>query len=261
MRLSWCLALVFCAVLASVHCRRIVGGAPTDIETYPSLVQVERQDINTEAWSQSCAATILTAQTVLTAAHCFHGELFEDRLRRIRAGTTYRNYGGDISYVKYSINHPDYNVASRYDSDISIVRLANPLIYSPFIQRGTIVAHGSVIPDNLPVVHAGWGATEQGGKASDVLLDVSIYTINHDVCRERYATLEGRPPVTENMICAGLKDVGGADACQGDSGGPMYYGQIVIGVVSWGEGCANATFPGISTAVSPFTPWIVENSY
>lgn len=99
---------------------------------------------------------------------------------------------------------------------------------------------------------------QQGGVSSNVLRDVQIYTVNNRLCADRYAQLGPRLIVTENMICAGLLDVGGRDACQGDSGGPLYYGEILIGVVSWGNGCAQARFPGISTSVASYTDWIVS---
>lgn len=62
------------------------------------------------------------------------------------------------------------------------------------------------------------------------------------------------------MMCAGFQN-GGKDACQGDSGGPMQYeGQTgsmeIIGITSWGRGCARPKLPGIYTRVANFLPWI-----
>lgn len=77
--------------------------------------------------------------------------------RRIRAGATYRNTGGSIIYVDREFNHPSYGRLD-YDGDISVVRLYGSLVYTPGIQPGPIAAQRTVLPDNLPVVHAGWGA-------------------------------------------------------------------------------------------------------
>ncbi|KAJ8711578.1 hypothetical protein PYW08_008532 [Mythimna loreyi] len=235
---------------------RIVGGELTTIDKYPSIVAVEFQSIWAGSWSQSCAANILTSRYVLSAAHCFASNV-GSHLRRVRAGSSYRNTGGIIGYVDAYFNHPTYG-SNGYDGDISVIRLIGGLEYSPVVKPGTIVAQGVSIPDGLPVVHAGWGTTSQGGSLSSQLRDVTIYTINNELCAARYLTLPWPLVVTENMICAGILDVGGKDACQGDSGGPLYYGEILVGVVSWGHGCANATFPGVSTAVSPYNDWIVS---
>ncbi|KAI8437859.1 hypothetical protein MSG28_012076 [Choristoneura fumiferana] len=249
------LALGLFVAVASAN--RIVGGQPTTIDRYPWIVQSESLGIFTGAWSQSCAANILTTRYLVSAAHCFAGILYSPAYRRIRAGSTYRNTGGVISYVEIEFNHPTYGQLGA-DGDITVVRLIEPLVYTPVVQQVTIAAHGTVLPDNVPVVHAGWGTTTQGGTASSVLLDTTIYTINNALCAQRYLELPNPAIVTENMICAGLLNVGGRDACQGDSGGPLYYGTILVGVVSWGHGCANETYPGVSTAVAPYTPWIVE---
>jgi trypsin len=45
---------------------------------------------------------------------------------------------------------------------------------------------------------------------------------------------------------------------QGDSGGPVLYSNVVIGIVSWGHGCANETYPDVSTNVASYTDWIVS---
>lgn len=61
------------------------------------------------------------------------------------------------------------------------------------------------------------------------------------------------------MICAA--DLG-KDSCQGDSGGPLTAiikkKLLQIGIVSWGNGCALAGYPGVYTNVglSAINTWI-----
>jgi len=51
----------------------------------------------------------------------------------------------------------------------------------------------------------------------------------------------------------------GTDTCQGDSGGPLTVAEngkfVLIGVVSYGSGCAHTT-PGVYARVQGFLPWI-----
>ncbi|XP_052753971.1 trypsin, alkaline C-like isoform X2 [Galleria mellonella] len=249
--------LILAAVCTASEQNRIVGGNDTTIEEYPTIVQVEFRSLL--IWSQSCAASVLNSLYVLSAAHCFAGIFFDVNSRRIRAGTTNRNSGGVIVYVEAAINHPSYS-SITLDGDISVVRLADRLTFSNVIQPVAIVIQSFELPDNLPVVHAGWGATSQGGSASPILQDVEIFTVNRQLCHERYQTLFPRRSVTENMICAGILDVGGRDACQGDSGGPLYYQNILVGIVSWGQGCAQAFYPGVSTNVASYTNWIISTA-
>ncbi len=62
------------------------------------------------------------------------------------------------------------------------------------------------------------------------------------------------------MFCAGF-DEGGHDSCQGDSGGPIFFDEgggewRQVGIVSWGEGCAQPDKFGVYTNVAQFTEWI-----
>ena len=72
-----------------------------------------------------------------------------------------------------------------------------------------------------------------------------------------------RGSITDRMICAGFK-TGGKDACGGDSGGPLLSVDeegifSVIGVVSWGEGCARPNKYGVYARVSAVADWIEDN--
>ncbi|KAJ8711584.1 hypothetical protein PYW08_008538 [Mythimna loreyi] len=249
--------LLLVAAAACADASRIVGGNPTDIESYPSIVQVEfRTGI---LWGQSCAANILTSRYLLSAAHCFDGLFFNIRNRRIRAGTDRRGTGGVIIEITRRVNHPTYG-RSGMDGDVSVIQLTTPLVYSDQIQPVFIPPQDFALPNGLPVVHAGWGTTSSGGLSSSILRDVTIYTIDNALCTSRYASLLIPQRVTENMICAGILDVGGKDACQGDSGGPLYYDDILVGVVSWGRGCADPFYPGVSARVASYTDWIVATA-
>merc|ERR1712037_490872 len=80
--------------------------------------------------------------------------------------------------------------------------------------------------------------------------------------------------ITSNMLCAAdASGNGGSDACQGDSGGPLVAcgmdgncgtmpGQNydLIGVVSFGIGCAQADFPGVYARVTAARAWIDANA-
>lgn len=64
--------------------------------------------------------------------------------------------------------------------------------------------------------------------------------------------------ITDRMMCAGYTKLR-KDSCQGDSGGPLVFNSTLIGIVSWGHGCATPGKYGVYTVVSLQKAWIIKN--
>lgn len=108
------------------------------------------------------------------------------------------------------------------------------------------------------VTVTGWGVmAEEEGRISNALNVVEIPVVSLEECKVAYGQRVGK-----DHVCAGLKE-GGKDSCQGDSGGPLFRqrgGQReLVGVVSFGYGCAQAGSPGVYTKVSHYIDWIKQN--
>lgn len=105
----------------------------------------------------------------------------------------------------------------------------------------------------------GWGYTKEGGEIQNTLQKATIPLVPNEECQRKYRNYV----ITKQMICAGYKE-GGTDACKGDSGGPMVckHNGIwqLVGITSWGEGCARKDHPGVYTKVSEYVDWILEKT-
>jgi len=103
---------------------------------------------------------------------------------------------------------------------------------------------------------SGWGSTASGADQAEVLMSVDVPMMSNAACRQ---TGYGNNEITDAMLCAGQPN-GGVDSCQGDSGGPLTYTTggktYLVGVVSWGIGCAAPNFPGVYARVTHVREWI-----
>lgn len=88
------------------------------------------------------------------------------------------------------------------------------------------------------------------------LMKVRLPIVSMEACKQSTEKI-----ITDNMFCAGYSEES-QDACKGDSGGPfavLYQGTwYLLGIVSWGEGCAEVGKYGAYTRVSNYLSWIKE---
>ncbi|BHF57770.1 Transmembrane protease serine 5 [Sparganum proliferum] len=111
--------------------------------------------------------------------------------------------------------------------------------------------------DHMACIVAGWGKTEDQS-VSPTVRDLVVPVLDVEVCNKS-AAYSGH--VTDAMLCAGHLE-GGKDACQGDSGGPLMCRKAtedswtLVGIVSFGKGCAEAGVPGIYSRVTSVINWI-----
>uniref|UniRef100_A0A182LYV2 Vitamin K-dependent protein C n=1 Tax=Anopheles culicifacies TaxID=139723 RepID=A0A182LYV2_9DIPT len=164
----------------------------------------------------------------------------------------------ELRRVKRIMDHEDFDIFT-FNNDLALLELDKPLRYGPTIQPACL-PDGSVLDFTGSIgVVAGWGRVEEKRAPSKTLRSVEVPIWSQEQCLDAGY---GSKKISANMMCAGYHD-GQKDACQGDSGGPMHkmglFGSMeVIGVVSWGRGCARPNLPGIYTRIVNYLPWIHE---
>ncbi|NXT07250.1 ACRO protein, partial [Prunella fulvescens] len=144
--------------------------------------------------------------------------------------------------------------------DIALLELNEPVQCSPYIQV-VCVAHPSLTLSELQNCWiAGWGlTTEEDEDSSDHLQEAKVQLIDVQLCN---SSDWNAGKIHTYNLCAGYSQ-GGIDTCQGDSGGPLMCQDNneeswwVIGITSWGRGCARAKQPGVYTSTQYFYDWIL----
>merc|ERR1712037_278422 len=238
-----------CGVKGGAANGRIVGGQDTEEHEYPWQVGL----VSRNGRSPWCGGTLISSSHVLTAAHCTAGSSASS----IRVILGEHNIAdSDINRVDVAeiINHPNYNSATT-DNDYAILRLASPVTFTDEVSPACLPADLSATFAGVLATVTGWGTLSSGGSQPTVLQEVDVTVTTNIECNNAYGS------ITNNMVCAADS---GKDSCQGDSGGPMIASengrQALIGVVSWGRGCAFEGFPGVYARVTEKMDWILANT-
>ena len=245
------IALLYVIFLGSTLAQdKIVGGTNVqDISEAPYTVK----------FRYGCGGSIINKDWVITAAHC----------QRILpyggiAGTLDANGKGIAINVAKVIVHPKYD-SWKQSYDVALVKLKKSLDLTSTVLRAIPIADSTYVQSGLEdeginAIVYGWGLeAEGGGSLSRYLNKVEVPIVSNETANEADSYNGG---LDETMIAAGLEE-GGKDACQGDSGGPLItqnsFGEhTLIGIVSWGAGCARAKKYDVYARVSFVADWIKQ---
>ncbi|XP_059931376.1 transmembrane protease serine 5 [Gadus macrocephalus] len=236
---------------------RIIGGGEAPLGRWPWQVSLYYSNRHT------CGGSIITSQWVVTAAHCVHNY----RLPQVSSWMVYagmvtrttskmaQDTGYAVEKIVYSRN---YNHRS-HDSDIALMKLRTPLNFSDIIRPVCLPKYNFDFPGGTQCWISGWGYTQPDNVyIPDTLKEAAVPLISTKRCNSS-CMYDGE--ITARMLCAGYSE-GKVDACQGDSGGPLVCQDEgvwrLVGVVSWGTGCAEPNHPGVYTKVAEFLGWIYD---
>jgi trypsin len=134
-------------------------------------------------------------------------------------------------------------------------QVSAPFTYGPGVQPISLTS-SEPAAGSLAVV-SGWGSLAYGDHdLPSQLQAVEVFITSRAECNNSYAVYGG---ITNNMICAAVTG-GGKDACQGDSGGPLVVGGQLVGIVSWGAGCAEPDYPGVYSDVATLKSFVTNTT-
>ncbi len=228
---------------------RIVGGGiatSTENKFQVGLLVAAEPD---NYLAQFCGGTLYEGKYVVTAAHCSDFVPSPGAVQVLVKARRLDGTGVRKNVTKISI-HPKWNPGT-FDYDVAVWKLSSPVsgLKTP------------KLPTSDPgtgklVLATGWGETETvvpetGNGFPKNLMSVKVPMAGRTNCNDANSYSGA---ITGRMFCAGL-DAGGKDTCQGDSGGPISRkradGKInLVGIVSWGSGCAEPNLFGVYTRVS-----------
>ncbi|XP_020440308.2 plasma kallikrein isoform X6 [Corvus cornix cornix] len=236
---------------------RIVGGTDSSPGEWPWQVSLHAK---LSRQRHLCGGSIISNRWILTAAHCVTS-LENPNIWRVYAGILRQSeINEDTPFFKVEeiIVHSQYEYAQT-GYDIALLKLDKPMNFTDLQLPICLPSKEDTNTFYTDCWVIGWGYRKEKGRVQDILQKAPVPFMSKEECQARYR----KRRIGDKVICAGY-DEGGRDACKGDSGGPLSCRHeevwYLVGITSWGEGCARPRQPGVYTKVAEYSDWILEKT-
>ncbi|XP_063280928.1 acrosin-like [Prinia subflava] len=236
----------------------VTGGPGVPSGTWPGIVSIQATFKN-GTWHM-CSGALIHPQWVLTVAQCF----FRSRdisLYEVVIGATDLTQPGPeaaVRHIQRLLLHQGY-VATTARNNIALLELEQPVECSDYIQLGCVPDSALAVAELRTCYMAGWRAAPDSAPGPRLALqEAKVRLMDAQLCNSSRWYGGALHP---QDLCAGYPR-GGIDTCQGDIGGPLVCKDHVgdyfwlVGLASWGKGCAGDKRPGVFTSTQHFHGWI-----